>query len=944
MMKLFVHREAGKGDQPPGEPGKGPLGNEPGAGRKVATAVALVVALALGGAVTVAVGQTAGWKIIGQNNLGMHCMDADFGVFAILPPYNTIQAQVIDSSGHLVTSSAGLTVSYEAVADPSGSINRTSAGKTNFWANVVALFKANLTVDAGLAGSNMPGSSNARQPMTFDATENWFIATGIPITPYDDSGAKNYYPLMRLSVRNSSGTVLATSDVVLPVSDEMDCATCHGSGSSPAAKPAAGWVFDSNLQRDYRLNILRLHDDRHLGSATYASALSTAGYDGRGLYTTVTVGGKAILCANCHVSEALAGSGIAGIPPLTRSIHTLHSGVQDPTNGLTLEASANRSACYRCHPGSETRCLRGAMGNAVALDGTMSIQCQNCHGTMSAVGAATRTGWFDEPGCQNCHTGTAVKNSGQIRYASVFDSSGALRAAADPTFATNPNTPVAGKSLYRFSAGHGGLQCEGCHGSTHAEYPSSHRNDNIQNTALQGHAGTLGECAACHGTTPSTTNGGPHGMHPVGQAWVSRHHDVVSSNNSAQCQACHGTDYRGTVLSRAFTDRALTSEKGNLTLWRGFQVGCYGCHNGPSNSNRNSNRPAVVTDLSASTTAGVKVPIQLLATDADGNPLTLRVVSQPANGTVGLSGTLATYFPFPGFSGTDTFTYAAWDGSVDSNLGHVSVAVAGVPCTLSCSATAPASAAQGTPVQFTGSATPSSCTGTPTYLWNFGDGSAASAFQSPVHTYASAGTFTWTLTTSLGGVTCTRTGSITINAPTTCTLSCSATVPATAAQGAAVQFTGSATPSNCTGSPSYLWNFGDGSATSTAQSPTHAYASAGTFSWTLTTSIGGVTCSRTGSITVSASSACSLTCTASVPTSGRIGRSVGFSATATQSGSGCSGSPAYRWSFGDGTTSLRATTSHTYSAAGTYTWTLRVTSGSATCTKTGTITIARRSN
>ena len=47
-------------------------------------------------------GSATGWKVVAWNNLGMHCMDADFGVFAILPPYNTIQAHVIDSAGELV--------------------------------------------------------------------------------------------------------------------------------------------------------------------------------------------------------------------------------------------------------------------------------------------------------------------------------------------------------------------------------------------------------------------------------------------------------------------------------------------------------------------------------------------------------------------------------------------------------------------------------------------------------------------------------------------------------------------------------------------------------------------------------------------------------------------------------------------------------------------------
>ena len=32
---------------------------------------------------------------MGWNNLGMHCMDSDYSVFSILPPYNTINAQLI---------------------------------------------------------------------------------------------------------------------------------------------------------------------------------------------------------------------------------------------------------------------------------------------------------------------------------------------------------------------------------------------------------------------------------------------------------------------------------------------------------------------------------------------------------------------------------------------------------------------------------------------------------------------------------------------------------------------------------------------------------------------------------------------------------------------------------------------------------------------------------
>lgn len=622
-----------------------------------------------------------GWTLIGWNNLGMHCMDADYSLFALLPPYNTIHAQLIAPDGRLVTDLDGVTVTYEAVRDPAGSRNTTSVGKTNFWDHVENLFGAPVPLDTGLTGLAMPGAANLPQAMTKDPAAAWFIAEGIPITAYDDSGKKNTYPLMRLVARDQSGTVLATTDIVLPVSDEQDCRTCHASGSSEGAKPVVqGWVFDPDLQRDMRLNILRLHDELEGGTELFQQSLAVAGYNPAGLEATATLDAHAILCARCHPSAALPGFGVEGVEPLSQAIHRRMAFAIDPVTQLPLEAEENRSACYRCHPGSLTRCLRGAMGSAVAADGSLSMQCQSCHGSMTTVGASTRVGWLDEPACQNCHTGTAVRNNGQIRYLNAFESPGIRREAIDDTFATNPDTPGPGLSLFRFSKGHGGLACEACHGATHAEYPSIHANDNIQSTQIQGHVGVLAECASCHVTVPNTVDGGPHGMHPVGQVWVERHPDVAEEGGATACRVCHGTDYRGTVLSRTHADRDLdTDDFGRKRFWRGFQVGCYACHRGPDSEQANPNRAAVAVDNTASTTAGVPVAIPLAASDADGDALTLRIVSQPSHGTVGLVGLEATYYPEVGFDGADEFTFAAWDNSVDSNLAHVAIAVAPAP-------------------------------------------------------------------------------------------------------------------------------------------------------------------------------------------------------------------------------------------------------------------------
>lgn len=617
------------------------------------------------------------WTLTGWNNLGMHCMDDDFSVFSLLPPFNTVNAQLIDSQGKLVTNPASFTLTYEGIADPSGSINTTSIGKTNFWDYAEQLFGANLALDAGLAGKNMPGLANTPQSLDWDSTFKWFSATGIPITPMDDAGLVNRYPLMRLTAKNASGTKLASVDVVLPVSDEMNCSGCHGSGHSPAAQPALGWAYDPDKKRDHRLNILMLHDEKNADNPTYKAALAANGMRDTGLYDTVTLDGRPILCAACHSSEALSTSGFAGVAPLTTAMHARHATVFDHKSGMQLGDSTNRTSCYQCHPGSTTKCLRGAMGTAVARDGTMAMQCQSCHGTMSEVAATTRVGWLDQPNCQACHTGTATQNSGKIVFDTVFDSPGHIRVPANTTFATNPNTPAQGKSLYRFSTGHGGLQCEACHGSTHAEFATWTTNDNIYSKQVQGHIGKIAECTACHASTPNTVTGGPHGLHPLGSAWASRHGDIAE-RGSQSCKACHGTDLRGTRLSRAQGDRSLTlEERGAKTFWQGQTIGCYDCHNGPNSDDGAGRRQSHVPNTSFVAAADQPEAQLVNVTAGSGAATSLRIVRQPLHGTVGVEGFTATYFPDPGYVGTDSFTYAATDGYVESNLGTGNVRVVG---------------------------------------------------------------------------------------------------------------------------------------------------------------------------------------------------------------------------------------------------------------------------
>ena len=538
------------------------------------------------------------YTLLAWNDLGMHCVDGkDYSIMSILPPYNNLHAQLIDrNSGKQVTT--GVTLTYESMRDPAGSINTLSSNKTNFWQYVKALYGGAPALDRGL-NLNDPTLSNPTPstkpaPMRLNPTWNWFEAEGLPILPYDDTlktgggYQKNYYPMVKVVAKNAGGTILASTQTVLPVSDEMTCVACHASNANgDAAKPPRqGWAnFSADPEKDWKKNVLRLHDDKHASDPVYQAALLMLQPAASGGLALRAEQGTPTLCSSCHGSNALNSPGFTvaangqsvKISAFTAAMHSLHGRVKDPLKQVALDAIGNRDSCYLCHPGAVTKCLRGAMSETPNLD------CQSCHGSMAAVGRPGRVGWLQQPNCQACH------HDGKRETAAVTDvANGTLRAVSDTRFATNPNKPGTGFSLFRFSVGHGKNQCETCHGSTHAEYSaanqtwtSSHDNDILQSKAIQGYAGTITECTVCHSTPPLTRDGGPHGMHTIGQSWVDKHGDMVGSKGAAACTACHGADYRGSPLSRVKTAKTFRHDGRQYALAAGTQVGCYTCHNGP---------------------------------------------------------------------------------------------------------------------------------------------------------------------------------------------------------------------------------------------------------------------------------------------------------------------------------------------------------------------------
>ena len=89
-----------------------------------------------------------------------------------------------------------------------------------------------------------------------------------------------------------------------------------------------------------------------------------------------------------------------------------------------------------------------------------------------------------------------------------------------------------------------------------------------------------------------------------------------------------------------------------------------------------ANNHAPVASTAAVSILGPSGAITLPATDADGDPLTYTIVTPPVHGTLSAgTGAGRIYTPAAGYLGTDSFTFKANDGRVDSNVALIDVAV-----------------------------------------------------------------------------------------------------------------------------------------------------------------------------------------------------------------------------------------------------------------------------
>jgi PKD repeat protein len=204
-------------------------------------------------------------------------------------------------------------------------------------------------------------------------------------------------------------------------------------------------------------------------------------------------------------------------------------------------------------------------------------------------------------------------------------------------------------------------------------------------------------------------------------------------------------------------------------VFRGATIGCYTCHQGPSEGDQNTSTPPSVGNASATIANNTTALLTLPRTNA--TAAMLRIVSQPANGSVGLNTNtgVATYYPDPGFVGTNTFTFAAYDGSKNSNLGTGTVEVVQGTFSVSAKALVPPTYPAEWAAPFTVVATPVNVNATPTYDWDFGDGSSHNTNQYPTHAFGTPGSYHWSVISKVqSGITqatTTNSGTIVIEAP-----------------------------------------------------------------------------------------------------------------------------------------------------------------------------------
>ncbi len=437
------------------------------------------------------------YVLLAWNDLGMHCLSDSDPWFVILPPANTIWAQLIERGPKPRLMTEGVELKYfveEGFEHPQNQVP--------FWDHVKSNFGVDLVPPAGLAGLGLEGFLEPKEGYAA------FVAENVPVVPYPDGGGFDPYPLFTVEAYDKeTGERLAQTRMVAPTSSEMGCRNCHG--GAWRVDDVAG--FTDETARD----ILRVHD-----RMSHTDLLKEA------------EAGNPRMCGACHLDLALGTEGEAGLLNLPAAIHGFHA------NYLPDLEEQSCALCHPSRPDGATRCLRGRHG-----DEGLGLTCVECHGTLEdhalsllkheqeagKPGAARlmahlepvavettleingRMPWINEPDCFNCHQDFELPSEvkEQISHEDFLELDADILVDAFNTWTEG------GAALYRNRTDSRGVMCAACHGSPHAIYPAYNERakdlDNIGPLQYQDEAGVIGtemNCVICH--TVSRTEEGHH--------------------------------------------------------------------------------------------------------------------------------------------------------------------------------------------------------------------------------------------------------------------------------------------------------------------------------------------------------------------------------------------------------------------------------------------------
>ncbi len=391
------------------------------------------------------------YVVFAWNDLGMHCLNPTYDQAVLLPPYNTVWAQVVKRGNPPQVVTEGLTAEYR-ILDNTYSYGKTDIHGGNFsqfWDNCEALFGTALEHDQGLNLEDPEIHNGLAGAMVVKGDH--FQVNGIPVVPVTDAGTWGAYQVIEVTIKSGTTTVAQTHATV-PTSDEINCARCHG--TSPFQ------------------DLLAKHDQRH---ATQLAAATP------------------VLCANatCHGSPALGQTGPGSAGYLSQAIHGAH-------------ASRN-AVCLDCHPGAMTKCNRSLAHTA--QDG----HCTTCHGSLAEVASSIESGsrvpWANEPKCVTCHAGIPEVDTGTTLYRNAQGHHGLYCAACHHSpHAMHPSRediddyqPI----QYQNSDQTIGT-CGVCHSNSHGEGSSEFGETH------GGSGGKATSCRVCHTVVPTNTGGWPH--------------------------------------------------------------------------------------------------------------------------------------------------------------------------------------------------------------------------------------------------------------------------------------------------------------------------------------------------------------------------------------------------------------------------------------------------